>query len=158
MTEKTFESWVSLPKQVWLSPQDSWGYHRRLTAQRLFGVVAALKDSLNNRHYQKDQSFVGHSFRSPMKKISNLSGGMQSVVWVLRSDVERPGDIWSWTNRQQDLILGSACASAEFISEFSHDRIVLISTCISTRYNTKTDQPHHKISPLKSGFLSICLL
>ncbi len=130
MTEKTFELGESLPKQVWLFAA-GFGYHRDFTVKDYLEYMAALKDIPTKGNHPKDQSFVGHSFalRCEKEKISNLSGGMKRRVGIAQAMLNDP-EILVMDEPTAGLDPGERVRLRNFISEFSHDRIVLISTHI----------------------------
>ena len=91
-------------------PQD-FGYHRDFTVKDYLEYMAALKDIVKK------------------KKISNLSGGMKRRVGIAQAMLNDP-EILVMDEPTAGLDPGERVRLRNFISEFSHDRIVLISTHI----------------------------
>ena len=111
-------------------PQD-FGYHRGFYGQRLFGVYGCAERYSYKGNHPKDPSFVGHLSLSDVKKkkISNLSGGMKRRVGIAQAMLNDP-EILVMDEPTAGLDPGERVRLRNFISEFSHDRIVLISTHI----------------------------
>lgn len=93
-------------------PQD-FGYHRDFTVKDYLEYIAALKDIPT---------------RATTKK-TNLSGGMKRRVGIAQAMLNDP-EILVMDEPTAGLDPGERVRLRNFISEFSHDRIVLISTHI----------------------------
>lgn len=98
---------------------------------KIIGVYGCAERYSYKGNHPKDQSFVGHSFalRCEKEKISNLSGGMKRRVGIAQAMLNDP-EILVMDEPTAGLDPGERVRLRNFISEFSHDRIVLISTHI----------------------------
>ncbi len=111
-------------------PQD-FGYHRDFTVKDYLEYMAALKDISPRVTTQKINYLLDILSLSDVKrkKISNLSGGMKRRVGIAQAMLNDP-KILVMDEPTAGLDPGERVRLRNFISEFSHDRIVLISTHI----------------------------
>ena len=111
-------------------PQD-FGYHRDFTVKDYLEYMAALKDIPTRATTQKINHLLDILSLSDVKKkkISNLSGGMKRRVGIAQAMLNDP-EILVMDEPTAGLDPGERVRLRNFISEFSHDRIVLISTHI----------------------------
>lgn len=111
-------------------PQD-FGYHHDFTVKDYLEYMAALKDVPAKAATRKINSLLDVLSLSDVKKkkISNLSGGMKRRVGIAQAMLNDP-KILVMDEPTAGLDPGERVRLRNFISEFSHDRIVLISTHI----------------------------
>ena len=111
-------------------PQD-FGYHRDFTVKDYLEYMAALKDIPTRATTKKINYLLDILSLSDVKKkkISNLSGGMKRRVGIAQAMLNDP-EILVMDEPTAGLDPGERVRLRNFISEFSHDRIVLISTHI----------------------------
>ena len=111
-------------------PQD-FGYHRDFTVKDYLEYMAALKDIPTRATTKKINHLLDILSLSDVKKkkISNLSGGMKRRVGIAQAMLNDP-EILVMDEPTAGLDPGERVRLRNFISEFSHDRIVLISTHI----------------------------
>lgn len=111
-------------------PQD-FGYSRDFTVKDYLEYVAALKDILSCETSIKINHLLEILTLSDVKgkKISKLSGGMKRRVGIAQAVLNDP-KILVMDEPTAGLDPGERVRFRNFISEFSHDRIVLISTHI----------------------------
>ena len=111
-------------------PQD-FGYHRDFTVKDYLEYMAALKDIPTRATTQKINHLLDILSLSDVKKkkIFNLSGGMKRRVGIAQAMLNDP-EILVMDEPTAGLDPGERVRLRNFISEFSHDRIVLISTHI----------------------------
>lgn len=111
-------------------PQD-FGYHRDFTVKDYLEYMAALKDVPARTTTRKINSLLDILSLSDVKKkkIANLSGGMKRRVGIAQAMLNDP-KILVMDEPTAGLDPGERVRLRNFISEFSHDRIVLISTHI----------------------------
>lgn len=111
-------------------PQD-FGYHRDFTVKDYLEYMAALKDIPARTTTRKINSLLDILSLSDVKKkkIANLSGGMKRRVGIAQAMLNDP-KILVMDEPTAGLDPGERVRLRNFISEFSHDRIVLISTHI----------------------------
>lgn len=111
-------------------PQD-FGYHHDFTVKDYLEYMAALKDIPAKAATRKINSLLDVLSLSDVKKkkISNLSGGMKRRVGIAQAMLNDP-KILVMDEPTAGLDPGERVRLRNFISEFSHDRIVLISTHI----------------------------
>ena len=111
-------------------PQD-FGYHRDFTVKDYLEYMAALKDIPTRATTPKINHLLDILSLSDVKKkkISNLSGGMKRRVGIAQAMLNDP-EILVMDEPTAGLDPGERVRLRNFISEFSHDRIVLISTHI----------------------------
>ena len=111
-------------------PQD-FGYHRDFTVKDYLEYIAALKDIPTRATTKKINHLLDILSLSDVKKkkISNLSGGMKRRVGIAQAMLNDP-EILVMDEPTAGLDPGERVRLRNFISEFSHDRIVLISTHI----------------------------
>lgn len=111
-------------------PQD-FGYHRDFTVKDYLEYMAALKGILARTTARKINSLLDVLSLSDVKKkkISNLSGGMKRRVGIAQAMLNDP-KILVMDEPTAGLDPGERVRLRNFISEFSHDRIVLLSTHI----------------------------
>ncbi len=117
-------------RQVWLSAAGLWvspGFY----GQRLFGVCGCAERYPTRATTQKINHLLDILSLSDVKKkkISNLSGGMKRRVGIAQAMLNDP-EILVMDEPTAGLDPGERVRLRNFISEFSHDRIVLISTHI----------------------------
>ena len=107
-------------------PQD-FGYHRDFTVKDYLEYMAALKDIPTRATTQKINHLLDILSLSDVKKkkISNLSGGMKRRVGIAQAMLNDP-EILVMDEPTAGLDPGERVRLRNFISEFSHDRIVLI--------------------------------
>lgn len=111
-------------------PQD-FGYSRDLTVKDYLEYVAALKDVPARETSKKINHLLEILTLSDIKhkKIAKLSGGMKRRVGIAQAMLNDP-QILVMDEPTAGLDPGERVRFRNFISEFSHDRIVLISTHI----------------------------
>ena len=111
-------------------PQD-FGYHRDFTVKDYLEYMAALKDIPTRATTPKINHLLDILSLSDVKKkkISNLSGGMKRRVGIAQAMLNDP-EILVMDEPTAGLDPGERVRLRNFISEFSHNRIVLISTHI----------------------------
>ena len=111
-------------------PQD-FGYHRDFTVKDYLEYMAAPKDIPTRAATKKINHLLDILSLSDVKKkkISNLSGGMKRRVGIAQAMLNDP-EILVMDEPTAGLDPGERVRLRNFISEFSHDRIVLISTHI----------------------------
>lgn len=111
-------------------PQD-FGYHRDFTVKDYLEYMAALKDIPARTTTKKINQLLDTLSLSDVKKkkISKLSGGMKRRVGIAQAMLNDP-KILVMDEPTAGLDPGERIRLRNFISEFSHDRIVLISTHI----------------------------
>ena len=111
-------------------PQD-FGYSRDFTVKDYLEYVAALKDVPARETTDKINYLLDVLTLSDVKKkkISKLSGGMKRRVGIAQAMLNDP-KILVMDEPTAGLDPGERVRFRNFISEFSHDRIVLISTHI----------------------------
>ncbi len=111
-------------------PQD-FGFFRDFTVKDYLEYVAALKDVPSRTSRKKIDSLLDTLTLSDVKneKITKLSGGMQRRVGIAQAMLNDP-QILIMDEPTAGLDPGERVRFRNFISEFSHDRIVLISTHI----------------------------
>lgn len=111
-------------------PQD-FGFFRNFTVKDYLEYVAALKDVPARTTRKKIDSLLDILTLSDVKnkKITKLSGGMKRRVGIAQAMLNDP-QILIMDEPTAGLDPGERVRFRNFISEFSHDRIVLISTHI----------------------------
>ena len=111
-------------------PQD-FGYSRDFTVKDYLEYVAALKDVPHKETIKKINHLLDILTLSDVKgkKIAKLSGGMKRRVGIAQAMLNDP-KILVMDEPTAGLDPGERVRFRNFISEFSHDRIVLISTHI----------------------------
>ena len=111
-------------------PQD-FGYSRDFTVKDYLEYVAALKDVPARETTKKINHLLDVLTLSDVKgkKIAKLSGGMKRRVGIAQAMLNDP-KILVMDEPTAGLDPGERVRFRNFISEFSHDRIVLISTHI----------------------------
>ncbi len=111
-------------------PQD-FGYSRDFTVKDYLEYIAALKDVPARETSKKINHLLDILTLSNVKrkKISKLSGGMKRRVGIAQAMLNDP-KILVMDEPTAGLDPGERVRFRNFISEFSHDRIVLISTHI----------------------------
>lgn len=111
-------------------PQD-FGYSRDFTVKDYLEYVAALKDIPARETTKKINHLLDILTLSDVKrkKIAKLSGGMKRRVGIAQAMLNDP-KILVMDEPTAGLDPGERVRFRNFISEFSHDRIVLISTHI----------------------------
>ena len=111
-------------------PQD-FGYSRDFTVKDYLEYVAALKDVPAGETAKKINYLLERLTLSDVKgkKIAKLSGGMKRRVGIAQAMLNDP-KILVMDEPTAGLDPGERVRFRNFISEFSHDRIVLISTHI----------------------------
>ena len=111
-------------------PQE-FGYPRDLTVNNYLEYVAALKDIPARETAKKINSLLDILTLSDVKgkKIAKLSGGMKRRVGIAQAMLNNP-KILVMDDPTAGLDPAERVRFRNFISEFSHDRIVLISTHI----------------------------
>lgn len=111
-------------------PQD-FGYSRDFTVKDYLEYIAALKDVPVRETTKKIDQLLDILTLSDVKrkKISKLSGGMKRRVGIAQAVINDP-KILIMDEPTAGLDPGERVRFRNFISEFSHDRIVLISTHI----------------------------
>lgn len=111
-------------------PQD-FGYSRDFTVKDYLEYVAALKDVPIKETTEKINHLLEILTLSDVKgkKIAKLSGGMKRRVGIAQAMLNDP-KILVMDEPTAGLDPGERVRFRNFISEFSHDRIVLISTHI----------------------------
>lgn len=111
-------------------PQD-FGYSRDFTIKDYLEYIAALKDVPARETNKKINHLLDILTLSDVKrkKISKLSGGMKRRVGIAQAMLNDP-KILVMDEPTAGLDPGERVRFRNFISEFSHDRIVLISTHI----------------------------
>lgn len=111
-------------------PQD-FGYSRDFTVKDYLEYVAALKDVPARETTKKINDLLDILTLSDVKgkKIAKLSGGMKRRVGIAQAMLNNP-KILVMDEPTAGLDPGERVRFRNFISEFSHDRIVLISTHI----------------------------
>ena len=111
-------------------PQD-FGYSRDFTVKDYLEYVAALKDVPHKETTKKINHLLDILTLSDVKekKIAKLSGGMKRRVGIAQAMLNDP-KILVMDEPTAGLDPGERVRFRNFISEFSHDRIVLISTHI----------------------------
>jgi len=111
-------------------PQD-FGYSRDFTVKDYLEYVAALKDVPAKETAKKINYLLDVLTLSDVKgkKIAKLSGGMKRRVGIAQAMLNEP-KILVMDEPTAGLDPGERVRFRNFISEFSHDRIVLISTHI----------------------------
>lgn len=111
-------------------PQD-FGYSRDFTVKDYLEYVAALKDVPARETTKKINYLLDILTLSDVKrkKIAQLSGGMKRRVGIAQAMLNDP-KILVMDEPTAGLDPGERVRFRNFISEFSHDRIVLISTHI----------------------------
>lgn len=111
-------------------PQD-FGYSRDFTVKDYLEYIAALKDVPARETNKKINHLLDILTLSDVKrkKISKLSGGMKRRVGIAQAMLNDP-KILVMDEPTAGLDPGERVRFRNFISEFSHDRIVLISTHI----------------------------
>lgn len=111
-------------------PQD-FGYSRDFTVKDYLEYIAALKDVPPRETNKKINHLLDILTLSDVKrkKISKLSGGMKRRVGIAQAMLNDP-KILVMDEPTAGLDPGERVRFRNFISEFSHDRIVLISTHI----------------------------
>lgn len=111
-------------------PQD-FGFFRDFTVKDYLEYVAALKDVPAKKTRKKIDSLLGTLTLADVKskKIAKLSGGMKRRVGIAQAMLNDP-KILIMDEPTAGLDPGERVRFRNFISEFSHNRIVLISTHI----------------------------
>ena len=111
-------------------PQD-FGYSRDFTVKDYLEYIAALKDVPARETNKKINHLLDILTLSDVKrkKVSKLSGGMKRRVGIAQAMLNDP-KILVMDEPTAGLDPGERVRFRNFISEFSHDRIVLISTHI----------------------------
>ena len=111
-------------------PQD-FGFFQDFTVKDYLEYIAALKDVPIRETKKKIDSLLGTLTLSDVKnkKITKLSGGMKRRVGIAQAMLNDP-KILIMDEPTAGLDPGERVRFRNFISEFSHDRIVLISTHI----------------------------
>src|SRR5699024_1875031 len=111
-------------------PQD-FGYFRDFTVKDYLEYMAALKDVPARETSRKINHLLDILTLSDVKrkKIAKLSGGMKRRVGIAQAMLNDP-KILVMDEPTAGLDPGERVRFRNFISEFSHDRIVLISTHI----------------------------
>lgn len=111
-------------------PQE-FGYPRDLTVNNYLEYVAALKDIPARETAKKINSLLDILTLSDVKgkKIAKLSGGMKRRVGIAQAMLNNP-KILVMDEPTAGLDPAERVRFRNFISEFSHDRVVLISTHI----------------------------
>lgn len=111
-------------------PQD-FGYSRDFTVKDYLEYIAALKDVPARETNKKINHLLDILTLSDVKrkKISKLSGGMKRRVGIAQAMLNDP-KILVMDEPTAGLDPGERVRFRNFISEYSHDRIVLISTHI----------------------------
>lgn len=111
-------------------PQD-FGYSRDFTVKDYLEYMAALKDVPAKKTTKKINNLLEMLTLSDVKgkKIAKLSGGMKRRVGIAQAMLNDP-KILVMDEPTAGLDPGERVRFRNFISEFSHDRIVLISTHI----------------------------
>lgn len=111
-------------------PQD-FGYSRDFTVKDYLEYIAALKDVPHKETTKKINHLLDILTLSDVKgkKIAKLSGGMKRRVGIAQAMLNDP-KILVMDEPTAGLDPGERVRFRNFISEFSHDRIVLISTHI----------------------------
>lgn len=111
-------------------PQD-FGYSRDFTVKDYLEYMAALKDVPAKETTKKIDHLLGILSLSDVKskKIAKLSGGMKRRVGIAQAMLNDP-KVLVMDEPTAGLDPGERVRLRNFISEFSHDRIVLISTHI----------------------------
>lgn len=111
-------------------PQD-FGYSRDFTVKDYLEYMAALKDVPVKETAKKIDHLLGILSLSDVKnkKIAKLSGGMKRRVGIAQAMLNDP-KVLVMDEPTAGLDPGERVRLRNFISEFSHDRIVLISTHI----------------------------
>ncbi len=111
-------------------PQD-FGYSRDFTVKDYLEYIAALKDVPARETTKKIDYLLNILTLSDVKrkKISKLSGGMKRRVGIAQAMLNDP-KILVMDEPTAGLDPGERVRFRNFISEFSHDRIVLLSTHI----------------------------
>ena len=111
-------------------PQD-FGYSRDFTVKDYLEYVAALKDVPARETENKINHLLEVLTLSDVKrkKIAKLSGGMKRRVGIAQAMLNEP-KVLVMDEPTAGLDPGERVRFRNFISEFSHDRIVLISTHI----------------------------
>lgn len=111
-------------------PQD-FGYSRDFTVKDYLEYIAALKDVPAKETTRKINHLLDILTLSDVKnkKIAKLSGGMKRRVGIAQAMLNDP-KILVMDEPTAGLDPGERVRFRNFISEFSHDRIVLISTHI----------------------------
>ncbi len=111
-------------------PQE-FGYPRDLTVNSYLEYIAALKDIPASETAKKINSLLDILTLSDVKgkKIAKLSGGMKRRVGIAQAMLNNP-KILVMDEPTAGLDPAERVRFRNFISEFSHDRIVLISTHI----------------------------
>lgn len=111
-------------------PQD-FGFFQDFTVNDYLGYIAALKDVSPRETGEKINSLLNLLTLSDVKnkKIAKLSGGMKRRVGIAQAMVNDP-EILIMDEPTAGLDPGERVRFRNFISEFSHNRIVLISTHI----------------------------
>lgn len=111
-------------------PQD-FGYSRDFTVKDYLEYVAALKDVPTRETTKKINQLLEILTLSDVKgkKIAKLSGGMKRRVGIAQAMLNDP-KILVMDEPTAGLDPGERVRFRNFISEFSHDKIVLISTHI----------------------------
>lgn len=111
-------------------PQD-FGYSRDFTVKDYLEYIAALKDVSARETTKKINHLLEILTLSDVKnkKISKLSGGMKRRVGIAQAMLNDP-KILIMDEPTAGLDPGERVRFRNFISEFSHDRMVLISTHI----------------------------
>ena len=111
-------------------PQD-FGYSRDFTVKDYLEYMAALKDVPARETSRKINHLLDILTLSDVKrkKIAKLSGGMKRRVGIAQAMLNDP-KILVMDEPTAGLDPGERVRFRNFISEFSHDRIVLISTHI----------------------------
>lgn len=111
-------------------PQD-FGYSHDFTVKDYLEYVAALKDVLTREATKKIDYLLDILTLSDVKgkKIAKLSGGMKRRVGIAQVMLNDP-EILVMDEPTAGLDPGERVRFRNFISEFSHDRIVLVSTHI----------------------------
>ena len=109
-------------------PQD-FGYSRDFTVKDYLEYMAALKDVPTRETSRKINHLLDILTLSDVKrkKIAKLSGGMKRRVGIAQAMLNDP-KILVMDEPTAGLDPGERVRFRNFISEFSHDRIVLIST------------------------------
>lgn len=111
-------------------PQE-FGYSRDFTVKDYLEYIAALKDIPAGETTKKINRLLEILTLSDVKgkKIAKLSGGMKRRVGIAQAMLNNP-EILVMDEPTAGLDPGERVRFRNFISEFSHDRIVLISTHI----------------------------